>query len=135
MRSATIAVLVFSMTVFVATGAAGTSGRTALTVVYRADAGSSVAPTRWTLRCAPARGTLPHPGVACRHLARGGPTLFAPVPRGIACTEIYGGPQVAVVTGTVAGKRISARLSREDGCQVARWNRLSPWLLPPGGVP
>jgi hypothetical protein len=52
----------------------------------------------------------------------------------MACTEIYGGPQVARVVGVVQGKRIWARFSREDGCQIARWSRVSPWLLPPGGV-
>ena len=50
------------------------------------------------------------------------------------CTEIYGGAQAALVVGTVEGKRVWARLQRGDGCQIARWNRLSPWLLPPGGV-
>jgi hypothetical protein len=60
--------------------------------------------------------------------------LFAPVPTDMACTEIYGGPQVARVVGVVQGKRIWARFSREDGCQIARWSRVSPWLLPPGGV-
>jgi hypothetical protein len=27
-----------------------------------------------------------------------------------------------------------ASFSRQNGCAIARWNRVSPWLLPPGGV-
>ena len=60
--------------------------------------------------------------------------MFAPVPKDIVCTEIYGGPQKARVIGTVAGHRIWATFTRENGCQIYRWNRLSPWLLPRGGV-
>lgn len=60
--------------------------------------------------------------------------LFAPVPKNVVCTEIYGGPQKARVTGTVGGNRIWATFTRQNGCQIDRWNRLSPWLLPPGGV-
>jgi len=88
----------------------------------------------WILRCDPARGTLPRPAVACRRLAAGGPRLFAPLSDDLLCTQIYGGPQVARVVGTVAGKRVWATFSRQDGCHISRWNRLSPWLLPAGGV-
>ncbi len=61
--------------------------------------------------------------------------LFAPLPKNIVCTEIYGGPQKARIVGTVAGKRIWATFTRQDGCRIDRWNRLAPWLLPPGGIP
>jgi hypothetical protein len=60
--------------------------------------------------------------------------MFAPTPQGIACTEIYGGPQKARVVGIVAGDRVWATFARADGCQIARWNRITPWLVPPGGV-
>ncbi len=116
-----------------AAGAAATKP-TSLKVTYWADGARPLQFVTWTLRCNPARGTLPHPVVACRRLASGGIKLFAPVPKNAVCTEIYGGPQVARVVGVVAGKRVRARLSRENGCHIARWNRLSPWLLPRGGV-
>jgi hypothetical protein len=42
------------------------------------------------------------------------------------CTQIYGGPQEALVTGTVRGDRVWVRFSRRDGCEIDRWNRLAP---------
>ena len=82
----------------------------------------------WRLRCKPAGGTLARPAAACRRLAAGGAALFAAVPKDVVCTQI-GGRRPRVV-GTLDGKRISAAFSRADGCQIGRWNRLSPWLLP-----
>ena len=71
---------------------------------------------------------------ACRRLDEGGWKLVAPVPASTICTEIYGGPQVAIVKGVLQGRRVWARFTRENGCQIARWSRLSPWLFPAGGV-
>jgi hypothetical protein len=56
------------------------------------------------------------------------------VPPDTVCTQIYGGPQKARVVGTLAGKRIWATVKRTNGCEIGRWNQLSPWLLPPGGA-
>ena len=86
------------------------------------------------LACDPARGTLRRPAVACRRLAATGRSLFAPVRKDEVCTEIYGGPDTALVVGTVEGRRVWAKVQRRNGCEIARWNRLSPWLLPPGGA-
>ena len=115
-------------------GAASGSGQTALTVTYWANGTQNGAPEVWTLRCNPARGSLPHPVAACNRLAAGGPKLVAPVPLRAVCTEIYGGPQVARVIGFVEGKRVWARFTRVNGCQISRWNRLAPWLFPTGGA-
>ncbi|MFO7573343.1 MAG: SSI family serine proteinase inhibitor [Gaiellaceae bacterium] len=115
-------------------GSAGTSSATALKVTYWENGRDGSTPTVWTLRCNPSRGTLTRPAVACRRLAAGGPKLFAPIPPSTVCTEIYGGPQVARVVGTVKGTRIWTTLTRTNGCEIARWSRVSPWLLPPGGV-
>jgi len=111
----------------------GADGDTSLTVTYRAQgagAGSEV----WTLTCDPAGGTLENPDAACARLEEGGSELFDPLPPGTACTEIYGGPQVAQVDGTVDGDPVSASLNRANGCEISRWEALSPWLLPPGGA-
>jgi len=96
-----------------------------ITVWPKGRPGASV---HWTLRCGPPRGTLPHPARACRRLAAlAGP--FAPVPRDAVCTQIYGGPQIAVVAGRYRGLRVWALFRRSDGCQIARWNRIA-FLLP-----
>jgi hypothetical protein len=67
----------------------------------------------------------PSPSTSCRKLAALADNPFAPTPPGTACTQIYGGPQEALVTGTFRGRRVWARFSRRDGCAIARWNRLS----------
>jgi hypothetical protein len=85
--------------------------------------GGKDSPTKlWTLKC-PSGGTLPNPAAACRKLAATDKP-FAPVPKNVACTEVYGGPQVAQVSGTFEGKPVNARFSRTDGCQIARWNKV-----------
>jgi hypothetical protein len=118
----------------VASGEAG-QGHTALTITFW-DEGQqrSADPVVWTLRCDPARGTHPRPELACRRLEAGGWKLVAPVGAGTICTEIYGGPQVARVVGTLEGRKVWARFTRTNGCQISRWNKLTPWLLPAGGV-
>jgi subtilisin inhibitor-like len=77
----------------------------------------------YTLRCAPVGGSLPHRAEACTKLARMS-RPFAPTPKDMACTELYGGPQEALVTGRLRGYSVSARFSRKDGCEIARWNRV-----------
>jgi hypothetical protein len=76
----------------------------------------------WTLRCPPG-GTLPAAARACSRLDALGAKAFKPVPPNMACTQVYGGPQVAEVRGTFDGRRIKARFTRVDGCQIDRWNR------------
>jgi len=41
------------------------------------------------------------------------------------CTQIYGGPEEARVTGTFRGRSIDARFNRVNGCEIARWNRVA----------
>ena len=76
----------------------------------------------WSLRCSPAGGTLPGRARACSRLGAMD-TPFAPVPDGVACTQIFGGPQQALVRGTYRGRKVWARFNRSDGCEIARWNR------------
>jgi hypothetical protein len=113
---------------------ASTTATTVLRVTYWEDSAKPSESVTWTLRCNPARGSLPRPARACAHLAAGGAKLFAPQPTNIVCTEIYGGPQRARVAGTVNGRRIWATFGRSNGCEIDRWQRISPWLVPPGGV-
>jgi Subtilisin inhibitor-like len=117
-----------------ATGSAGTSQETSLKVTFWANGPSASDPQRWTLRCDPARGTLPRAAAACRRLASASRKLFAPVSRVALCTAIYGGPQTARVVGRFKGTRVWANFSRTNGCQIVRWDRVSPWLIPAGGT-
>lgn len=112
---------------------ADASSSTSLSVTYIEDSSRPAERVRWTLRCDPVGGTHPRRASACRELARVGWRAFRAVPPDMACTEIYGGPQVAIVSGHVAGRHVWARLSRVDGCQIERWDRV-PSLLPAGGV-
>ncbi len=85
----------------------------------------------YTLNCAPVGGTLPKRAAACTKLVRV-ERPFAPTPKGMACTMIYGGPQEALVTGRFRGNLVRAHFSRKDGCELARWNRVR--FLFPGAV-
>jgi Subtilisin inhibitor-like len=86
----------------------------------------------YTLRCNAVGGTVPRPAQSCARLARM-TRPFAPVPKGMACTAIYGGPQQALVTGQLRGHRVRASFNRGNGCEIARWNRLR--FIFPGAVP
>jgi hypothetical protein len=117
-----------------ATASAGSTSGTSLRIAFWQDGTGAMPDAVWTLRCRPARGSLKRPAYACRRLAAAESRLFAPISPNVACTEIYGGPQRALVTGVLDGKRIWATFSRTNGCEIARWAKVSPWLLPPGGV-
>ena len=134
MRAIALAVVAVVALAVAASGSAGATAKTSLTITYWETGPGSGDSVRWTLRCEPTGGTLPRAANACRRLEAGGAKLFAPVPRRAVCTEIYGGPQVARVVGTVDGRRVWATFSRANGCHISRWARVSPWLLPPGGV-
>lgn len=103
-----------------------------LTIVV--DATGEGATQTFTLTCSPDGGDHPDPAAACAALAQAGVEAFAPTPRGVACTEQWGGPQVATVQGTVDGEQISARFDRTDGCQISRWDRLAPVFGPDAGL-
>ena len=77
--------------------------------------------------------TLPAPAAALEAVQRFGEDIFFPKPGPPRlCTQQYGGPQVAEVTGTFHGRRVRAVFRRTDGCEIARWNSLSALL---GGTP
>jgi hypothetical protein len=125
-------VLVVGVTLLLLSGSAAASGTTSLRIRYWPDgkAGSS---TVWTLRCAPPRGTHPRAAAACDVLARL-QDPFAPTPPDVACIQLYGGPQVVRVSGTLRGERVWATFRRRDGCEIARWARAGALLpTPPRG--
>jgi Subtilisin inhibitor-like len=127
---------------FVVAIAAGVSGVAAsmpakdvsLTITYWADEQEPLQFTRWTLRCSPLGGTLPSRKRACTKLSDMAAVAFAQVPPDAICTQVYGGPDKAVVKGTLGEQRIWSSFRRRNGCEISRWARFSPWLLPPGGL-
>jgi hypothetical protein len=80
-----------------------------------------------SLRCAPPRGSHPHPAAACAALARQ-QRPFAPTPAGVMCSALYSGPQRAHVTGSLRGVRVDARFKRSDSCETSRWTRIQAVL-------
>lgn len=76
-----------------------------------------------TVRCA-----APSESAACGAAARLRPRDLEPVPRDVACTQIFGGPERARVTGTLRGEPVDARFSRSNGCEIARWEAVQPLL-------
>jgi hypothetical protein len=127
------AVLVLGCAVALLAPGAEASSATALTITYIEDSGRPTERVRWTLRCDPVGGSHPRRAAVCRELGRLGWRAFRPTPRDTVCAEIYGGPQVAIVSGRVDGRWVWVRLSRIDGCEIERWGRVRG-LLPPGGA-
>jgi hypothetical protein len=108
--------------------AAALAGAIDLRISYQAS--DAATPRTLTLRCDPLHGTVARPGTACRRLRAIGADAFAPTPRGMRlCAQLYGGPMMAVVTGSYYGRSVWTRLTRRDGCAIARWNRVA-FLFP-----
>ncbi len=105
--------------------------RDRLSVTLAADAQGSGQQT-WTLTCRPAGGSHPDASAACAALAASADP-FAPVPRDVACTEIFGGSAVGTITGTQDGRRVDARYTRSNGCEISRWDAIAAVF--PGEIP
>jgi hypothetical protein len=130
-----IAVLIAVIVAVVGCGAssAGTSTpSTELRISFFPEGRSEGDRTLWTLRCAPAGGTLPKRVAACQKLDRM-KNPFAPLPKDLQCTQIYGGPEQALITGTHNGHRVWVLLAQRNGCEIARWRKLA--FLVTGSAP
>jgi Subtilisin inhibitor-like len=110
-------------------GSSAELGDTDLTIVINDGSGST---KTWRLTCNPAGGTHPDPQAACQALEANGAAALPPVPKDKACTQIYGGPQTATISGTWKGQSVMSTFARNDGCQISRW-KLMEGLLPRGG--
>lgn len=69
---------------------------------------------------------------------QGASLLLGPAPADRVCTMVYGGPQVARVSGTLRGQLVNKEFKRTNGCEIADWTALAPLLGEPaqgGGVP
>lgn len=111
------------------TGSSAPTTGTELVVVGTDGSGARV---RWRLTCEPPGGDHPDPEAACRVLAEAGDRALPPVRKDRVCTQVYGGPETATVSGTWRGQPVVSSFSRTDGCQIARWDALAA-LLPTTG--
>ena len=87
-----------------------------------------------------------HPNAAAACIAiKKNPAILSPALAGKeqVCTQqatvqgqpaIYGGPQVATVTGVVDGHQVQATYSQKDGCEIAAWNAAKDVLGSSGGA-
>ena len=110
----------------------GGSVSTELTIV--SDDGTGKTET-WTLSCGPDSGTHPDPKAACAALAAKGAKAMPPVAKDAICTQQYGGPQTAKITGTWQGEPVNASFSRTNGCEIGRWQSLKGLLPEAAGLP
>lgn len=118
-----------------ATPVASTSAR--LTIeTSTGSLNSALVPTDATLECdGDARGTgfvARAAAPACALVRRGTVTKIAKQHRASRlCSELYGGPQRAHITGTIGGRRITLSVNRGDGCGIADWDALRALLGDP----
>ena len=86
------------------------AGGNALSVVVT---GAASQPIRMALRC----GGDVRPARPCA-------SAIAPRDPAAACTQQYGGPERAQVSGTFDGKPVDVVITREDGCGIADYEAL-----------
>lgn len=117
--------------------AAGGQLSATLTVSIRQSADAS--PQEYILECtdgaiSPAT-TLPNPAGACAALSQVGEQVFFTPPNLTRqCTQEYGGPQTAIITGTLNGQPVNKAFSLTDGCEISLWNSMEPILGRAGAV-
>lgn len=101
--------------------------------------GGAGQPVNYTLVCrdgAPAAESK-HPAAAAACAAlKANAALLSPAPRPTdkVCTQQYGGPQEATVTGTVDDRPVEATFSLKDGCEIAQWKAAQDVLGSSGGA-
>jgi hypothetical protein len=71
-------------------------------------------------------------GGPCAAAGRLRPADFEPTPGDVACTELFGGPETATISGTLEREQVQGRFSRQDGCEIARWEKVSALLAEAG---
>ena len=118
-----IALLAALLTLAACGDATPASPRTAVRVTYDRDGAGSRPARTVRVRCPSRRHAA-----ACRRLARLPFSAYRPVPRTAVCAEVYGGPQTGRIAGVVRGRRVNARFSRQNGCEMARYDRVRPIL-------
>jgi hypothetical protein len=72
--------------------------------------------------------TRPDQSDACGAAAGVSAADLRPTPKGVACAQIFAGPQTATIVGVLRGERVDARFSRINSCESKRWNGVADLL-------
>ncbi|MGN7201223.1 SSI family serine proteinase inhibitor [Arthrobacter sp. SAFR-044] len=77
----------------------------------------------------------PNAAAACAAL-KDDPAIVAPAAPGTSqpCTQQYGGPQTATVTGVVDGVAVDSKFARTNGCEISAWEAAKDVLGASGGA-
>ncbi|MFE7778329.1 SSI family serine proteinase inhibitor [Streptomyces sp. NPDC057445] len=99
--------------------------------VTTSHTGNPKADGTYELTCGPDGGTHPEAEGACDRLdelGKNGRDPFAPVGQDRMCTQQYGGPATARITGTWHGHPVDTSFDRSNGCEIGRWRAMEPVL-------
>jgi hypothetical protein len=99
------------------------AAETDLRISLDLDGPGGKAPREAEVVCEPGTDTGP-----CSRVAELEAADLAPVPPTQPCTEIYGGPATATIVGALHGEPVNASLSRQNGCEIERYERVAPLL-------
>ncbi len=77
----------------------------------------------------------PNAAAACAAI-KANPDILAPAAQGTsqACTQQYGGPQKATITGVVDGVAVDSSFARTNGCEISAWDAAKDVLGAAGGA-
>ncbi|MET3810596.1 SSI family serine proteinase inhibitor [Arthrobacter sp. UYEF3] len=112
-------------------------GNAELAIMVKPSASGQAA--NYTLVCQKgipaAESQHPTAAAACTAL-KDNAALLSPAPRPTdkVCTQQYGGPAEATVTGSVDGSAVEANFSLRDGCEIAQWKAAKDVLGSTGGA-
>ena len=115
-------------------GGTGSAGAPATRLTVEVRPGPDQSPRQGTVTCdGSPTGTgylADDPDAACEAiLSRDGRRrLVEGPPADRLCTQIFGGPEKAMVTGTVEGDQVDTAFDRKDGCGVAEWDEFGALL-------
>ncbi|WP_285250600.1 SSI family serine proteinase inhibitor [Pseudarthrobacter sp. fls2-241-R2A-168] len=112
-------------------------GNAELAITYKSSAAEPE--VHYTLVCVDgmpdAESKHPTPAAACSALKENAALLASPALRtDQACTEQYGGPQEATVTGVVDGVPVDDAFKRTNGCEISAWNAAKDVIGASGGA-
>ena len=102
--------------------AAAATGKYSLVVSYQQSL--ETPPQKWTIKCNPPGGSGKNANVICKKLLSI-KDPFQMNQKDEMCAQIFESAEVAKVKGTWNGKPISNSYSKINGCEQARWKKIS----------